>query len=110
MTAKYTSWLGQLGLELAGLFCPTLIERPPYNAGQLGSYLYIWCKATWYTALAPMFRGRGKKIKDILRCWYVLVEEWFYSANIGGIIDDSFLKANRSIVIYLCNEEVTHEF
>ena len=34
----------------------------------------------------------------------------FYSENIGGIIDDSFLKENRSIVIYLCDEEGTHEF
>ena len=48
-----------------------------------------------------MTRGQKNKIKDILICWYVLVEEWFYSANIGGIIDDSFLKANRAIVIYL---------
>ena len=33
-----------------------------------------------------------------------------YSANIGDIIDDSFLKANYSIVIDLWNEEGTHEF
>ena len=39
-----------------------------------------------------------------------LVEEWFYSANIFGIIDDSFLEANHAIVAYLCNEERTHEF
>ena len=57
-----------------------------------------------------MIRGREKKIKDILRCYYVLVEEWFYSANIGGIINDYFLKDNRAIAIYLCNEEGTHEF
>ena len=50
-----------------------------------------------------MFSVREKIIKDIFRCWYVLVEEWFYSTNIGGIIDDCFLKANRAIVIYLCN-------
>ena len=56
-----------------------------------------------------MIMGREKKIKDILRCWYVLVEEWFYSNNIGGIIDDYVLKANPDIVIYLCNEERTHK-
>ena len=39
-----------------------------------------------------------------------LVEEWFYSANIGGIIDDSFLEENLAIIIYLCNGELTHEF
>ena len=110
MNARYTSWVGQLGLELTWLFCPTLLERPPYNAGQLGSYRYICCKATRYTALAPMISRQVKIIRDIFRCWYVLVEEWFYFANIGGIIDDSFLKANRAIVIYLCNEEGTHEF
>ena len=32
-----------------------------------------------------------------------LVKEWFYSANIDGIIDDSILEANRAIVIYLRN-------
>ena len=39
-----------------------------------------------------------------------LVEEWFHFANIGGIIDDSLLEANRAIVIYFCNREWTHEF
>ena len=38
-----------------------------------------------------------------------LVEEWFYYANIGGIIDDYFLEANRAIVIYFCNGEWNHE-
>ena len=38
-----------------------------------------------------------------------LVEEWFYSASIGGIIDDYLLEANRAIVIYLCNGKCTHE-
>ena len=47
-----------------------------------------------------MIRVQEKMINNILRCWYVLVEEWFYSANIGGIIDDFFLKANCAIVIY----------
>ena len=56
-----------------------------------------------------MIRWQEKIIKDILRFWYVLVKEWFYSGNIGGIIDDYFLKANRAIVIYLCNEEGTQE-
>ena len=37
-----------------------------------------------------------------------LVEEWFYSANIGGIIDDSLLEANPAIVIYLLNGEWIH--
>ena len=39
-----------------------------------------------------------------------LVEEWFYSANIGGINYDYLLEANRAIVIYLRNGEWTHEF
>ena len=39
-----------------------------------------------------------------------LVKEWFYSVNIGGIIDDSHLEVNRAIVIYLRNGEWTHEF
>ena len=55
-----------------------------------------------------MITGQEKKLKYVFRCWYVLVEEWFYSANIGGIIDD-FFKAIRAIVIYLCDEEGTHE-
>ena len=36
---------------------------------------------------------------------FCLVEEWFYSANIGGIIDDSLLEENHAIVIYLRNGE-----
>ena len=32
-----------------------------------------------------------------------------YSANIGGIIVDSFLEAKHAIFIYFCNEERTHE-
>ena len=35
--------------------------------------------------------------------FYCLVEEFFYSAIIGGIIDDSLLEFNREIVIYLHN-------
>ena len=31
-----------------------------------------------------------------------------YSANIGGIIDDSILEENRAIVIYLRNGERNH--
>ena len=38
-----------------------------------------------------------------------LVEEWVYSANIGGIINDFLLEANRAIVIYLFYGEWTHE-
>ena len=49
-------------------------------------------------------------MKDTFTCWYVLVEEWFYSVNSGGIVDDSFLKANRAIFIYLCDEEGNYEF
>ena len=41
--------------------------------------------------------------------FYCLVEEWFYSANIGDVIDDSLLEANSVIVIYLRNGEWTHE-
>ena len=50
MAARYTSWVGQLGIELAGLFFSMLLQHPPYNDGQLGSYRYIWCKATRYNA------------------------------------------------------------
>ena len=51
--------------------------------------------------------------KDKQRCCknsFYLVEEWFYSANIDGIVDDSLLEANRAIVIYLRNGKRTHEF
>ena len=41
---------------------------------------------------------------------FYLVEEWFYSANIDGIVYDSLLEANRVIVVYLRNGEWTHEF
>ena len=34
---------------------------------------------------------------------FYLVEEWFYSANIDGIVDNSLLESNRAIVIYLRN-------
>ena len=40
--------------------------------------------------------------KEKQRCCknsFYLVEEWFYSAYIDGIIDDSLLEANRAIVI-----------
>ena len=40
---------------------------------------------------------------------YMFSQRMVYSANIGVIIDDSFLEANRDIVIYLCNEEWTQE-
>ena len=51
--------------------------------------------------------------KEKQRCCknsFYLVEEWFYSANIDGIVDDSLLEANRAIVIYFRNREWTHEF
>ena len=41
---------------------------------------------------------------------FYLVEEWFYYANIYGIVDDPLLEANHAIVIYFCNREWTHEF
>ena len=41
--------------------------------------------------------------------FYFLDKEWFYSVNIGDIIDDSLLEANRAIVVYWCNVEWTHE-
>ena len=50
--------------------------------------------------------------KEKQRCCkksFYLVEEWFYSENIDGIVDDSLLEANRAIVIYLRNVEWTHE-
>ena len=50
--------------------------------------------------------------KEKQRCCknsFYLVEEWFYSANIGVIADDSLLEANCAIVIYLSNEEWNHE-
>ena len=56
-----------------------------------------------------MIRVREMIVEDIFEMLICLVEEWFYFANIGGIIDDSFLEANRAIVIYFCNEERTHE-
>ena len=40
---------------------------------------------------------------------YYLVKEWFYSANIGGIIDDYLLEANCAIFVYLINGEWNHE-
>ena len=51
------------------------------------------------------------KIKNCCcKKYFCLVEEWFYSANVGGIIDDYLLEANHDIVIYLRNGEWTHEF
>ena len=51
--------------------------------------------------------------KEKQRCFkdsFYSVKEWFYSANIDGIVDDSLLESNRAIVIYLRNGEWTHEF
>ena len=42
--------------------------------------------------------------------FYCLVEAWFYSANICGIIDDYILEVNPVIVVHLRNGECTHEF
>ena len=47
---------------------------------------------------------------ELFLLFICLVKEWFYSAIIGVIIDDSLLEVNRAIVIYLRNEERTHEF
>ena len=51
-----------------------------------------------------------KEKQLLFKKYFCLVEEWFYSANIGGIVDDYLLVANRAIVIYLRNGEWTHEF
>ena len=51
-------------------------------------------------------------LKEKQRCCknsFYLVKEWFYSANIDGIVDDSLLGVNRAIVIYLRNGEWTHK-
>ena len=51
--------------------------------------------------------------KEKQRCCknsFYLVKESFYSPNVDGIVNDSFLEANRAIVIYFCNREWTHEF
>ena len=45
--------------------------------------------------------GTGDHKGEFLRCGYVFLEEYFYSADIGHIIEDSLLKANRAIVVYL---------
>ena len=44
------------------------------------------CENSFYVIIL-----KGKKLcyENPFFCLYVLVEEWFYSANIGGIIDDS---------------------
>ena len=64
--------------------------------------LPIGCiKATRYTELSPMIRVQDIIKGELLRCWYVWVKERFYSVNIGGIIDDSFLKVKRAIVMCL---------
>ena len=51
-------------------------------------------------------REKSCVVKNLFCC---LVEEWFYSVNIGGIINDSLFEANRSIVVYLRNGECNHE-
>ena len=69
-----------------------------------------WFKATRHTALTSVIRVREKVINDIFEMLVYFSRRIVYSANIGGIIDDSFLKSNRAIFIYLRNEEGTHEF
>ena len=64
-------------------------------------------------SLLKFIRAIVMCFKEKQRCckkYFCLSEEWFNSANIGGIVDDSLLEANRAIVIYLCNGEWTHEF
>ena len=56
-------------------------------------------------AIIMCFKEKQRCCKNYL----CLVEECFYSANIGGIVDDSLLEANRAIDIYLRNGEWTHE-
>ena len=51
-----------------------------------------------------------KKKQRCCKKYFHLVEEWFYSANIDGIVDDYLLEANSAIVIYFRNREWTHEF
>ena len=57
-------------------------------------------------AMIMCFKEKQRCCKDS----FYLVEEWFYSTNIDGIVDDSLLEANSAIVIYLRNGEWTHEF
>ena len=50
-----------------------------------------------------------KKQLLLYKLFCCLVIEWFYSTNIGEVIDDSLLEANRAIVVFLHNGEWTHE-
>ena len=67
-----------------------------------GKEKQLCCKNSFY-----LFKEKQLVLQKLCFC---LVEEWFYSKNIGGIIDDSLLEENRAIVIYLRNGEWTHEF
>ena len=51
--------------------------------------------------------------KEKQRCCknsFYLVNEWFYSANIDGIVDDSLFGSKLCHFIYFRNRECTHEF
>ena len=63
----------------------------------------------WERFLCDFFKERQLVLWKPFLLFMCLVEEWFYSANIGGIVDDSLLEANRAIVIYFHNGEWTHE-
>ena len=64
-----------------------------------------------YHAIVVCLKRNNCVVKTLfMSCVYVLVKEWFYSANIGVITDDYFVEANCVIVVNLCNGERTHEF
>ena len=49
------------------------------------------------------FKEKHLVLWKIFLLFMFFLEEWFYSANIGGIIDDSLLEANCAIAVYLRN-------
>ena len=57
-------------------------------------------------AIVILLKRNNRVVKTIL----LFSQRMVYSANIGGIIDDSLLEAKRAIVLYLRNGEWTHEF
>ena len=64
----------------------------------------------WKIFLCDLFKEKQLVLWQQFLFFMCLIEELFYSANIGGIIDDSLLEANGVIVVYLRNGEWTHEF
>ena len=56
----------------------------------------------WTVPFSFVLKRNNCVVKNIFIFIY-LVKEWFYYANIVGIIDDSLLEASRAIFIYLCN-------